>query len=411
MELKVLKPYKPLFFTDKRYVLLYGGRGGGRSYAAAQKVLLDTKHSPYSRVALMRYILGDVRSSIWQEFKDKLDLTDLPEVTSDQAMHYEYQGNVVDGKGFKKSTSQNIAKLKSLAGYNCIIIEEADEVLEEDFDNLDASIRTKLGNNIIILMFNMPEAKHWIIKRWFNLIESEHEGYFHAQPKQLSDTEYIYATYENNIANLTESSINTFESFKDKNPEYYYTMIKGLVSEGKKGRVFKDWKAISRSEYEALDYNEYFGLDFGFSNHPTALVGMKYHNDNVYFKEYLYKPGLTNPDIAKEIQTLDIENRIIADSAEPKSIEELIRLGLDVEGANKGADSVRAGIDLLNSKKVHYVEGDENMATELINYIYRLDKFKQPTNEPIDDFNHLMDACRYVSSKYLQQAEVKLTWL
>lgn len=411
MELKVLKTYKSLFTTKKRYVLLYGGRGGGRSYAASQKVILDTKHEEYSRVAVMRYILGDVRSSIWQEVKDRIEDSDLPEVTSDQAMHYEFKNNSIDGKGFKKSSSQNIAKLKSLAGYNTIVIEEADEVLEDDFDNLDASIRTKLGKNTIILLFNMPDVNHWIIKRWFNIVDSEVEGYFKVIPKNLSDTEYIYADYHDNRVNLTESSVLTFESFKEKNPEYYYTMIKGYSTEGKKGRVYKNWQPITNDFYNQLTSEEYFGLDFGFSNDPTALVGMKFHNDNVYFKEYLYKLGLTTPDIKDELDRLEIGDLVIADSEAPMMIEELNRLGAFVEGAVKGPGSINAGINLLNSKNIFYTEDSENLKQETLEYIYELDKNKNPTNKPIDKHNHALDAARYVAMKYLTTPEVNLTIL
>lgn len=412
MELEVLKTYKPLFLNNTRYYLLYGGRAGGRSYAASQKAIVDTKVNEFSRIAAMRYILGDVRSSIWQEIKDRIEEHELPEVTQDQAMRYELNGNSIDGKGFKKSTSQNIAKLKSLASYTTIIIEEADEIDEIDFDNLDSSIRTVKGDNKIILCFNMPNKDHWIIKRWFNLLPTEFDEYFIADPKNLPDTTYIFSTYHDNRKNLTDSVVNTYESLKDKNPEYYYTMIKGYVSEGKRGRVFKTWKPISNAEYEALPYTEYYGLDFGFTNDPTALVAMKYHNDTVYHKQLLYKTHLTNQDICRELRRLEIKGRIIADSAEPKSIEEIKREGFDIVESVKGADSIRSGIGIMNSKEIYYTEDSEDLINETLNYIYALDKNKNPTNDPIDEFNHIMDACRYVDSYYLGKSKkVNLRWL
>ena len=97
MELNILKPYQSLYQNKTRYYLLYGGRGGGRSYASSQKALVDTFYNPYSRIAVMRQILGDVRSSIWQEVKDRIDENDLPEVTSDQAMKYQYRSNSIEG--------------------------------------------------------------------------------------------------------------------------------------------------------------------------------------------------------------------------------------------------------------------------------------------------------------------------
>ena len=412
MELKVLKPYKPLFTVKgKRYFLLYGGRAGGRSYVASQRSTVDVKHKEYARIAVMRYILGDVRSSIWQEVKDRIEEYGMPEVVQDQMMRYEYNSNTIEGKGFKKSTAQNIAKLKSLAGYTTIIIEEADEITEEDFDNLDASIRTTKGENTIILMFNMPNKDHWIIKRWFDLEETEHEQYYKAIPKNMPDTEYMFATYHDNRKNLTESVINTYESFKEKNPEYYYTMIQGLVGEGRRGRVFKNWQKITDKEYEALPYSEFYGLDFGFSNHPTALVGIKFHNGKLWVRELLYSTGLTNKDIADRMRQLGVKNEIVADSAEPKSIEEIKREGFNIIPSAKGADSIRAGIALLNQQEVYYTESSKNLEIELQNYIYQLDRNKEPTNEPIDEYNHIMDSTKYVATRHLTKNKIELDWI
>lgn len=410
MELNVLKPYKPLFLSKKRYKLLYGGRAGGRSFTASQKAILALKTSPYVRIAAMRYILGDVRSSIWQEVKDRIEENNLPPVQQDQAMRYELNGNSLDGKGFKKSTSNNVAKLKSLAGYNMIIIEEADEISEEDFDNLDSSIRTVKGDNEIILMFNMPNKDHWIIRRWFNLEETEHEEYYKAIPK-LDDTEYIFASYKDNVKNLTPSVIATYESFKEKNPEYYYTMILGLVGEGRKGRVFKDWRLISPKEYEELPYSEHYGLDFGYTNDPTALVGMKHHNDTVWARELIYEVGLTNDDIADKMKSLGIKGQIVADSAEPKSIEEIKRKGFNIIPSVKGPDSIRSGVNILNQKQVFLTEDSTNGIYESQNYVYKLDRNKLPTNEPEDINNHFCDGLRYIATDQLSKSKVSLEWI
>lgn len=411
MNLNSLNIYKPLFTTDKRYILLYGGRAGGRSYAASQKVILDTYANDYSRIAAMRYILGDVRDSVWSEVKDRIEELELPEVTSDQAMRYELNGNQVNGKGFKKSSSQNTAKLKSLASYNMVWIEEAEEITKEDFINLDSSIRTSKAKNTIILSFNMPSKDHWIIKRWFNLVDTNQKGYYKAIPKEDSNTEYVFATYKDNAVNLSDSLKATYESYKDTNPEYYYTMVKGYVSEGLVGRVFTDWEPITDKLYEDLPYTEHYGLDFGFTNDPTALIGVKFHNKNIWVKEYIYQTGLTNQDIAERFKSLGLKGLVIADSAEPKSIEELKREGVYTKASAKGDDSIRAGINLINQYKVHYTETSSNVASEIQNYVYALDKNKNPTNKPVDDHNHLMDALRYVLQEYLKKPEIRLTWV
>ena len=389
------KTYKPLFEGKTRYYLLCGGRGAGRSYAGSQRAILDTISKPYSRIIVMRYVLGDVRASIWSDVKDRIEEYGLPDVRADQQMKYEYKGNTIEGKGFKKSSSQNKAKLKSLAGVNTVIIEEADEVEEEDFNKLDASIRTKKGENHIILMFNFPEKNHWIIRRWFNLIDSDVKGYYVPQAKQRKDTTYIIDDYHSNIKNLSSSAVNVLEGYKEHSLELYYTMVKGYVSEGKQGRVFKDWEPITEKEYSKLPYTPIYGLDFGYSNDPAALVEVKKHNNKLYVKEMFYELGLTNTDISSKLHSLGIDGEIVADSAEPKSIEELIRLGHTVKPSVKGADSIRSGIDRIKALEVFYVETSENLKAEIQNYVYKLDQNKMPTNQPIDKHNHLMDAIRY----------------
>jgi phage terminase large subunit len=395
MDINLLKPYKALLTNNTRYYLLYGGRAGGRSYAGSQKALLDTITRPYSRVAIMRYIAGDIRHSIWLDIKDRIEEYGLPKPKSDHSMVYNYKGNTIDAKGFKQSTGQNKAKLKSLAGYTTVIIEEADEITEEDFDHLDTSIRTKKAKNNIVLMFNMPDKNHWIIRRWFNLEDSEFEGYFIATPKDRPDTTYIEASYKDNIVNLSKEAVDTMEGFKHRRPEYYYNMIRGLVPSGKKGRVYLHWKPITNKEFNELPYHSDYGLDFGFTNDPTALVEIKRHNNKLYLKELIYEVGLLNSHIADRMKSLGVKGIIVADSAEPKSIEEIRLHGFNIIGADKGKDSVEYGIGALQEMDVYYTEDSLNLANEVQNYVYKLDKNKEPTNSPMDEYNHLMDAIRY----------------
>jgi phage terminase large subunit len=394
--MNLLKPYKKLITNNTRYFLLYGGRAGGRSYAASQKVVLDILTKDYSRIAIMRYIAGDIRSSIWQEIKDRLEEHGLPEPTADRDMKYNFKGNTIDAKGFKQSTGQNKAKLKSLTGYTTIVIEEADEVDEEDFDHLDTSIRTIKSENNIILMFNMPDKNHWIIKRWFNLIDSDTEDYYIPVPKEArTDTTYIEASYLDNKKNLSKKSIALMENFKIARPDYYHNMIRGLVPSGRKGRVFRNWQTMTSKEFDELPYDSIYGLDFGFKNDPTALIEIKKHNNRLYLKELIYEVGLLNAHIADRMQTLEVNGIIKADSAEPKSIEEIKLHGFNIIGADKSPDSIEYGIGIIQEMEVYYTEDSTNIANEIQNYVYKLDRDKNPTNKPVDNYNHLMDALRY----------------
>lgn len=376
-----------------------GGRSAGRSYVASQFALSKLIAPDYFRCAIMRFILGDVRNSIYREIEDRIEEQEI-EAVEKKDLFFKHNKNTINGLGFRKSSGDQKAKLKSLANFNYIIIEEADEVSEEDFLQLDDSLRTVKGDIKVIMMLNPPNKDHWIIKRWFNLLETDVDGFYIPQLKQSeeSNTCFIHTTYENNRSNLNETTIANFERYKETNPDHYYNMIKGLVSEGARGRILKNTKPTSPKEYEELDYSETYGLDFGFSNDPTSLTGIKKHNQNLYLRELIYKTGLTNQMISREMENAGLDRStaiIYADSAEPKSIEELRILGWNVIPAEKGQGSVNAGLSMLQDYNIHYTEDSKNIETEIQNYVWALDRDKNPTNKPVDAYNHCIDGVRY----------------
>jgi len=399
---KINKVYEPLLRQDYRYGILLGGRAAGRSHFVSQYAIANLRDPQYFRCAVMRFIKRDVRNSIYKEIEDRMKEIGLEQHVkkNDQQLSIEYNNNIIKGFGFRKSSSSNTAKLKSIANYNCVIIEEADEVAEEDFMQLEDSLRTKKGMQPrIILNLNPPSKDHWIIKRWFNLVEhKEIEGFFIPKlKKSAKDTIYIHSTYKNNKANLDKKSIERYERYKETNPSHYYNMIEGLVTEGKRGRIFRDWQPMTDKEFEELPYPVFYGLDFGFTNDPTALIEIKQHNDKVYCRELIYETGLTNQMIASKMESLGVDRDawIYADSAEPKSIQEIKRHNWNIRRATKGKDSVNAGIDLMRTKELYYTESSENIIDEYKNYSWKLDRNKKPTNKPEDDNNHAMDAIRY----------------
>ena len=396
------KIYKPLFTKNPRYFICMGGRASGRSYSASQFVLLKLLSAKFFRCAIMRFVLGDIRNSIYQEIRDRIEENQLESIIKigQNNLSFQFNGNKINGIGFRKSSGDQKSKLKSLASYNCVIIEEADEVSEEDFMQLDDSLRTINADIIVVLLLNPPHKNHWIIKRWFDLVSSGVNGFYKVKLKESEkkDTIYIHGTYKQNIKNLNEKTVARYEKYKKTNPEHYYNMIQGLVSEGMRGRIFKKWKTITAKKYEELPYNEYYGLDFGFSNDPTALVGLKDHNDRIHIRELIYETGLTNTKICERLVALGIPKDavIYADNAEPKSIQEIKDYGYyNIKPCIKGKDSISSGIDYLISKEVFYTDDSENIKIEIQEYKWALNREKEPTNVPVDKFNHAMDAIRY----------------
>ena len=282
--------YKPVFETNARYIPIWGGRGRGGSYTGTAMFLFWLNNLPYFRGYIMREILGDVRDSLFQDMKDRIEEAGIPDNyykinEHEMAIKHPSNGNYIHAKGFKKASSKQRAKLKSLAGATHIIIEEADEISEDDFNQLDESLRTIKGDIKIILLFNPPPKDHWILKRWFDLVDSDVEGYYKAVPKDSPEVLAIFSTYYDNISNITQSTVNLYENYRVNNPHRYYTTIAGLISEGVKGRVFGGWQRMATQDYFNLPYPEIFGLDFGY-NDPIALVGRKLHKSDNLNKRY-----------------------------------------------------------------------------------------------------------------------------
>lgn len=399
--------YAPVFTTKARYIHIWGGRGRGGSHFGTDYFLHKITQPEYFRGYLMRQIAGDVRESLWRDFNDRINENPTIDpklfAIQDFSMSAQYLPTVNElmSKGFKKSSGTQTAKLKSIAGATHVLIEEAEETAESDFNQLDDSLRTVKGEIQIILIFNPPHKDHWIMKRWYNLEaiedDKEFEGYYIATPKSDPSLLSIHSTYLDNIVNINDTTRQNFERYREVNPEYYATMIRGLVSEGMKGLIFKKWKPTTNAEFNELPYPSFYGLDFGFSNDPAALVEIKAHNDNIWLKELLYEKGYTNPMLSERFTQLGLNgaSEIYADSAEPKSIEELRQMGWNMFESVKGADSIRAGINFLKSKTVYYTEDSLNLIKERESYRWALDANKNPTDKPIDEWNHLIDATRY----------------
>jgi phage terminase large subunit len=281
-------------------------------------------------------------------------------------------------------------------GFLCWMwIEEAYEIMNEaDFDILDESIRGEVPEGLfkqITLTFNPWNEHHWLKKRFFD-----------------NPDDNTLALTTNYMCNewLDEADIKVFEDMKKRNPRRY--AVAGLGGWGiVDGLVYENWKE------EAFDIDEVrsrpgiisaFGLDFGYTNDPSTLFcGLLDQNAKQLFVfDEMYEKGLSNKRIAETIQAMGYgKERITADSAEPKSIDELRSLGLRVKGAAKGKDSIKNGIQWLQDLEIIIHPKCVNFITEISNYTWDQDKFGTKLNVPIDDFNHLMDAMRYALEKYI----------
>lgn len=404
MKQRVNEVYEPLFTSRLRYKILMGGRGAGRSTVASQYANAKLAAPEYFRCAIMRYVLGDIRNSIYREITDRAEENGILEALHINAstMTIEYGNNSINAVGFRKSSSDQKAKLKSLANYNTIIIEEADEIPEEDFMQLDDSLRTLKGDITIILLLNPPAKNHWIIKRWFDLLPSGTKDFYIPKLKSdITDTLFIRTSYEDNIKNIAHQSVVNYERYRITKPSHYWNMVKGLVPEVVRGKIYSNWRQIDAVPFEARLVRR--GLDFGYSNDPTAIVAVYYYNGGYILDEEVYRKGLSNKSIADLINNNPNhpEALVIADSAEPKSIDEIKLYGVNIFPAVKGSGSINTGIQFVQAQQISYTKRSLNLELEYENYAWLEDKEGNNLNEPKKSDDHAMDAIRYALNSVL----------
>ncbi|MGI4884266.1 MAG: PBSX family phage terminase large subunit [Janthinobacterium lividum] len=221
----------------------------------------------------------------------------------------------------------------------------------------------------------------------------------HGQP----DVEVIISDHRHNpFLSATEHA--KIEALKTEDLELYRVYARGLT--GKiEGLVLRKWEVVEEIPAGARYLGT--GLDFGFTNDPTAAVDLYLSGGELWADELIYSPGLTNPDIFKALTEERAARRfdVVADSAEPKSIAELLRMGLPVEGALKGPDSINASLELLKRYRLNVTRRSTNLRKELGAYKYKVDRLTgKTTNQPVDAFNHCIDALRYVALNRLPKA-------
>ncbi len=274
-------------------------------------------------------------------------------------------------------------------------IEEAYEITrEEDFDTLAESMLGDCPDGLwkqITLTFNPWSDRTWIKARFFDV--------------QDPDVLALTTTYRCNEW-LSPEDLKEFERIKQQNPRRF--AVVGDAQWGvTDGLIYERWKEESFTLGQLpKDAQSAFGLDFGYTNDPTALFcGFVSPSERrIYVWDELYKKGLSNKAICGEIGRMGYaKEQITADSGEPKSIDELKGLGLRISGAKKGKDSINNGIQWIQDFEIIIHPRCVSFLTEISQYQWRKDKFGKTLNEPEDDNNHLMDAMRYGLEKYIQK--------
>lgn len=403
--------YQKLQLARHRYLIAYGSRDSAKSYSIAQKVIANVLEEPYAKVVLVRKIGNDIRDSQFQTILDVVDSYGLNELFWHTSTNLRIKrlgsNNMILSRGLDKPT-----RLKSIKDPTIVWVEEANEITQKDFENINMSIRGPEGClKQIILSFNPDDEDCWINDYFFPPKESyeREDGNFHLITPNHRSTLILHTTYRDNRF-CTDDRKQVYEDVKIKNPIYYRTAVNGLWGGGKTGRIFENVNYVQDfPEVWERKFHGY-GLDFGFANHPSALIECCLSHGEIYVRELLYRTGLVNTERIKgqlslqsEFQRLEVQKheKIIADSAEPKSIAELNSVGYTVIGAKKYKGSVEASINQLCNYRINIVGGSPNLKKEQKNYCYEMDKNGKPTNKPIDAYNHCWDAIRYWFQEFL----------
>lgn len=376
----------------------YGGASSGKSHGVIQKVVFKAcQNWKYPRkVLFLRKVGATVHDSIFEDVKQCLESWQL--LDKCKVNNSAYRIELPNGAQFIFKGLDNPEKIKSIKGVSDVVMEEASEFTLDDYTQLTLRLRDKRHKDKqIYLMFNPVSKSNWV-----------YNAFFVKNPK---NTIVYQTTYKDNRF-LDRVTVENIEELANRNEAYYKIYALGEFATLDK-LVFPKYekRLLNKRELERLP--AYFGLDYGFINDPSALLHVRIDDENkrLYVVEEFVKKGLTNDKIAEAIKTLGYaKEEIQADSAEKKSNQELRNLGIArVVDVKKGPGSVMQGIQYLLQYDWIVDERCVKLIEELENYTWKKDKkTNEYTNEPVDSYNHCIDAIRYALQNRIYKAKIKL---
>ena len=382
MEFKYTTAIKKIRAMTARKKVIQGGTSASKTFGILAVLIDHAARHPKSEISVVSESVPHLRRGAIKDFAKIMQWTHR--WVADRWNKTLLQYNFANGSTIEFFSADSEARLRG-ARRQILYINEANNI---DFDSYyQLAIRT---SQEIYIDFNPT-----------------HEFWAHTEVLPETDAEFLILTYQDNEA-LPDTIRNDIELNRTKAETSAYWAnwwkVYGLGQVGTlQGAIYEDFEVVegidvSKAKFVAL------GLDWGFTNDPTALVAIYRQGDCILVQELLYATGLTNQDIADKLRSLGITRawEIVADSAEPKSIEEIYRLGFNIKPAEKGPDSVRNGIDILKRYRLQVTKDSTNLIKELRSYTWATDKEGKNTGVPIDSFNHACDAMRYVALNKLR---------
>lgn len=372
----------------KRKKIIQGGTSAGKTFGVIPILIDNALRTPNKEISIVAESIPHLRRGAMKDFLKIMKMTHRfrEEEWNKSLLRYDFQ----NGSFIEFFSANEEMRLRG-ARRNILYVNECNSITFEQYHSL--AIRT---NEDIFLDFN-PSNEFWV----------------HTEVQQDEDSDFLILTYKDNEG-LSETIIREIESARDKAMTSAYWEnwwnVYGLGKIGKlQGVVFDNWRQISTIPKDAVLQG--YGLDFGFTSDPTAMVGLWKWNNKIIIKEILYQKGMTNKEIALFIKkSCEKGSLIVGDSAEPKSIDEIFNYGVNIFGATKGRDSILHSIQLIQNFELLISEDSINLIKELRGYVWSQDKNGHQENKPSQYCqDHLIDALRYISQRVLDNYSVDWT--
>lgn len=387
--------YDPLYTNkDKFIILITGGRGSGKSFntsAFIERLTFEVGHI----ILYCRYTMTSANISIIPEVQEKIELdgvTKYFDVTKQDIVNLRTKSKIMF-RGIKTSSGNQTAKLKSIQGVTTFVCDEAEEWTNEtDFDKIRLSIRQKGIQNRIIIIMNPTDVNHFVYQKY---IKDTHKiEYFDGVPVQISTHPHvlhIHTTYLDNIDNLGREFLQDAEEVKTENPKKYGEVFMGRWADIAEGAVFKNWEIVEEIPHWVKKRG--LGQDFGYTNDPSATIDCAIIDKDLYLDEICYRTRMITGDIVDVLKP--INKRVISESADPRLIQEIANAGVLIYPVEKFQGSILAGIQKMQEYNIKITKRSYNLINEFRNYVWDKDKDGNYINQPVDKFNHGIDAARY----------------
>jgi phage terminase large subunit len=368
----------------KRVRIVQGGTSSSKTFSILPLLITHAMQTAYTEISVVSESIPHLKRGAVKDFVNIMVMTGNYRDAQFNKSDLKYK--FLNGSFIEFFSADQPDKLRG-ARRHVLFVNECNNIDFESYNQL--SIRTR---DFIYLDYN-PTQEFWV----------------HTELIKDADSDFVVLTYKDNEA-LDAAIVKEIEKAKEKakTSKYWdnWWRVYGLGQVGSlDGVIFSNWSSIDQvpANSKLIGY----GMDFGFTNDPTTLVGVYQYDDNLIIDEKIYRQGMLNSDIIREMSRLGINktDKIYADSAEPKSIEEIYRSGFNIKPVLKGADSIKFGIQILQEHKLFVTKESTNLIKELRSYTWDKDKTGKSLNTPIDDYNHAIDAMRYLAMMELKKKQ------